>query len=673
MKITKQKLNKIIKEELEGVLEEGYRPDYRYSRAGMATHALKTKQRKESREMKKKGRADALAGIPKDESITHLAYSRAYDEAAGSQTDVNKDRDKLDALKAKYMKEELEEVFGLKNPFKKKQAAAPKDNSVLAALEQKLKNTTGQRAFEIWNNKDGYDDVRNEIIMLTKYIQQTIERRRDGKRINEMPKLLSNLSLATQQAMRSKEGNKDRDKLDALKAKYMKDVTEEARLQENEFSVDGYYIHEYGSHYDGPFETLELAMAAGENLPPYMSDLEIALFKNGEQVPGTTEYFEESKKMKITKNQLKHIIKEEIDAVLESDDDRAPRGGISPTTTAKPAQSHGQKVVGQAASIIKGVAIRLGPKGIELNYKNVNDQKNAIKQAEAMLQTLVKSDKGSSASYIQQVVGDMIEAGGSLNAAKRGLDAMSVPPRPGGVGSLNRENMDDIVSRLAAVASQLYRVASGEPLQGIVEIKKKKRNITKVSKNQIKQIVREEISNVLEIKYKSGDWSYQSPEREKELEAARVKIQNKMDILATKMDDLEDSLTAPMTDKQVRAYAKLKNQYDEQRRLLVAATPAPPPEPEPEPEKEEDSLGYRMQPDFSAVTDGRDRYAMSSIKALVPREDQAKGEDAISNFIDTVIKNKPDSLLSRHTYNLFNNGNWGLRDVLNPKMWKSIK
>jgi hypothetical protein len=194
----------------------------------------------------------------------------------------------------------------------------------------------------------------------------------------------------------------------------------------------------------------------------------------------------------------------------------------------------------------------------------------------------------------------------------------------------------------------------------------------KITKERLTRIIKEEISNVLEIKYRSGDWSYQSPEREKELEAARVKIQNKMGILATKMDDLEASLTAPMTDEQERAYAELKNQYDEQGRLLRASTPAPPPEPEPEPEKEEDSLGYRMQPDFSDVTSRRDRYAMSSIKALVPREIQTKGEDAISNFIDKVTKEKPDSLLSRHAYNLFDNGNWGLRDVLNPKMWKSI-
>jgi hypothetical protein len=49
----------------------------------------------------------------------------------------------------------------------------------------------------------------------------------------------------------------------------------------------------------------------------------------------------------------------------------------------------------------------------------------------------------------------------------------------------------------------------------------------KITKERLTRIIKEEISNVLEIKYKSGDWSYQSPEREKELEAARVKIQNK--------------------------------------------------------------------------------------------------------------------------------------------------
>lgn len=81
-RVTKEHLQRIIKEELEGALEEGHRgTGWRYSPAGMAKHALKTKQRKESREMKEKGEADALAGIPKDESITHLAYSIAYDKA----------------------------------------------------------------------------------------------------------------------------------------------------------------------------------------------------------------------------------------------------------------------------------------------------------------------------------------------------------------------------------------------------------------------------------------------------------------------------------------------------------------------------------------------------------------------------------------------------------------
>lgn len=195
----------------------------------------------------------------------------------------------------------------------------------------------------------------------------------------------------------------------------------------------------------------------------------------------------------------------------------------------------------------------------------------------------------------------------------------------------------------------------------------------KITKERLTRIIKEEISNVLEIKHKSGDRSYQSPEREKELEAARAKIQNKMDILATKMDDFNDMLSAEgrsPTDEEEREYAELENEWNKQRQLQKAATPAPPPEPEPEPEKEEDSLDYRIQRDFSDVTSRDDRYAMSSIKALVPREIKAKGEDAISNFID----NSPDdSLLSQHVDNLFNNGNWSLRDVLNPKMWKSIK
>ena len=36
----------------------------------------------------------------------------------------------------------------------------------------------------------------------------------------------------------------------------------------------------------------------------------------------------------------------------------------------------------------------------------------------------------------------------------------------------------------------------------------------KITKERLTRIIKEEISNVLEIKHKSGDRSYQSPERE---------------------------------------------------------------------------------------------------------------------------------------------------------------
>jgi hypothetical protein len=88
MKITKEQLKQIIKEEIHSLLEgryrepEGrYRPDYRYTEKGMERHARKVQQLEISNKMKEKGIADALAGNPKDERITHLAYSQAYDKA----------------------------------------------------------------------------------------------------------------------------------------------------------------------------------------------------------------------------------------------------------------------------------------------------------------------------------------------------------------------------------------------------------------------------------------------------------------------------------------------------------------------------------------------------------------------------------------------------------------
>ena len=90
MNITKEQLKQIIKEEVENALEEGYRgTSYPFTPKGRETRILKAKQRKESREMKEKGEADALAGIPKDESITHGAYSQAYDKAKALKQESN--------------------------------------------------------------------------------------------------------------------------------------------------------------------------------------------------------------------------------------------------------------------------------------------------------------------------------------------------------------------------------------------------------------------------------------------------------------------------------------------------------------------------------------------------------------------------------------------------------
>ena len=93
MKITKRQLNKIIVEAARVMLNEEdydrYRDSdaydrYRWSRAGRAAdeykRRLKRQQMKLGEEMKAKGIADAEAGRPRDESITHNMYHMAYDK-----------------------------------------------------------------------------------------------------------------------------------------------------------------------------------------------------------------------------------------------------------------------------------------------------------------------------------------------------------------------------------------------------------------------------------------------------------------------------------------------------------------------------------------------------------------------------------------------------------------
>lgn len=100
MKITKKQLNKIIVEAANVMLNEErydrYRDSdsydrYRYSRKGRAAAQEKRRRRmrqiREQEQMEAKGKADAEAGRPRDESITHLAYHRAYDEHSKTKLD----------------------------------------------------------------------------------------------------------------------------------------------------------------------------------------------------------------------------------------------------------------------------------------------------------------------------------------------------------------------------------------------------------------------------------------------------------------------------------------------------------------------------------------------------------------------------------------------------------
>jgi len=91
-KVTKEHLQRIIKEELKNALKEEDYDSKRDSRRerGLGGSPRKEKERRgavrrqqleKSEEMKEKGKEDALTGKPKDESITHLAYSQAYDKA----------------------------------------------------------------------------------------------------------------------------------------------------------------------------------------------------------------------------------------------------------------------------------------------------------------------------------------------------------------------------------------------------------------------------------------------------------------------------------------------------------------------------------------------------------------------------------------------------------------
>ena len=86
MKITREQLKQIIKEELSEILNEEDYDRYRdrYGRRGgqaayLRKDRIKHQQIKRAKEMTALGKADAEAGKPRDESITHKAYHIAYD------------------------------------------------------------------------------------------------------------------------------------------------------------------------------------------------------------------------------------------------------------------------------------------------------------------------------------------------------------------------------------------------------------------------------------------------------------------------------------------------------------------------------------------------------------------------------------------------------------------
>ena len=90
MKITKEQLKRIIKEELSKAINEEeydtYRDRYR-TPGDPETYLRKSRIKRQriarEREMTDLGKADAEAGNPRDENITHRAYHRAYDLEMG--------------------------------------------------------------------------------------------------------------------------------------------------------------------------------------------------------------------------------------------------------------------------------------------------------------------------------------------------------------------------------------------------------------------------------------------------------------------------------------------------------------------------------------------------------------------------------------------------------------
>ena len=191
-----------------------------------------------------------------------------------------------------------------------------------------------------------------------------------------------------------------------------------------------------------------------------------------------------------------------------------------------------------------------------------------------------------------------------------------------------------------------------------------------ITKGQLRRIIKEETKIVLEG-YKAGDWSFQSPERKKELEDKKRQVEDQANKIESRMNAMDDSLaygTRLPTDEEERTYKKLNDQLTALRAKLRALTPAPEPE-------EEDDFSYgqalmdKLAPDFSDVRSPRDRKLMIAIKKLVPQRVQAAGNDAVVDFIG---QREDGGELGDLIHDLAQGTNWGEADLTDEKMWQSI-
>tara|TARA_Y100001937_G_C7131544_1_gene337723 strand:+ start:525 stop:1052 length:528 start_codon:yes stop_codon:yes gene_type:complete len=160
MKITKQKLKQIIKEEIENALEESGYDRYRDDRLVRGYPRYKEKERyrelrhqqiKKSNEMRDLGKADALAGKPKDDNIQHMAYIMAYDETKKEMSSKKEELQETDVEEGKF-----------RDMFKgKKPSPSPESEEAKQYMRRLQKTKRGKDAASVSVKQTGRDMSKN--------------------------------------------------------------------------------------------------------------------------------------------------------------------------------------------------------------------------------------------------------------------------------------------------------------------------------------------------------------------------------------------------------------------------------------------------------------------------------------------------------------------------------